>query len=166
MEEAPVAVPGVRSGLGHDGDLPAGGFTELRLVVGGKNFYFFDGVRIDGYVSAAVVAGVYVGSAVQGELVLIGPSAIDIHGVQPARSGSVPVETAGHSRDQLHVIQNVPAVHRHVVELFAAYQVGSFAGVGLQLNLSFVGRNCDAVHRSAYLQHKFSGAHVVRHINN
>src|SRR5438105_13611536 len=108
MEEAPVAVPGVRSGLGHDGDLPAGGFTELRLVVGGKNFYFFDGVRIDGYVSAAVVAGVYVGSAVQGELVLIGPCAIDIHGVQPARSGSVPVETAGHSRDQLHVIQNVP----------------------------------------------------------
>ena len=84
MEEANVAVPLVGAALADKRHLSTRCLAKLRLVVRGQNFHFLDGIRIEGYVGATVVAGVHVGSAINGELVLVGARAVHVELVDTA----------------------------------------------------------------------------------
>ena len=123
MEEAAVSMPLIGTALGGDRDLSAGGFSKLRLVIRGKNLHLLDRVGIDGDVGSTVVAGVDVGSAVDGEFVLIGARAVDIERVNAAGPGNLAVEVAHDSGDDTHEIEDVPAVESKVIELVAGDEV-------------------------------------------
>src|SRR3982074_2512076 len=107
MEKATVAMPLIGATLGDDCDLSAGGFAELGLIVRSKNFHFLDGIGVDGNVSASVVAGVDVGSAINGELVLIGARAVDVEGSDSSSARSVTIKRSRYARNELHVIQHI-----------------------------------------------------------
>ena len=139
MEEAAIAVPLVSTAFCSDCNLTAGSLAELRLVVGGQDLDLLNGVGVDGYVCAPIVSGIHVGRAVNGEFVLIGPCAVDVVGIDSARSRFVAIEGAGDTGYQLQVIQHVAPVEGYVIQLLARDQVRTFAGICLQLDLARVG---------------------------
>src|SRR5215472_8731349 len=74
---------------------------------------------------------------------LVGAGAVDVVRIQAAGGGSVTIESAGKARYQLHVIEDVTAVHVDVVWLVASDQVGTLAGARLELDLARVGCHCN-----------------------
>src|SRR5437764_15407649 len=119
MEEAAVSMPLIGTALGGDCDLSTGGFSKLCLVIRGKDLHFLDRVGIDGDVGSTVVAGVDVGSAVDGEFVLIGARAVHVEGIDASGARSMAVD---HSRDawnQSHIIKHVAPIQAQLAQLLA-----------------------------------------------
>ena len=82
MKKPTISVPLICAALGYKGDLAACRFAELRLVIRGQDFYFLNCVRVDRDVSPAVVAGIDIGSTIDGELMLVSASTIYVHRIE------------------------------------------------------------------------------------
>ena len=76
---------------------------------------------------------------------LVAASSVDVERIQAATTGGGAVEVADYAGHHFNEVDNVAAVEGQVVELFGCDQVGTFAGVGLQLQLSAVRRDRNAV---------------------
>ena len=110
---------------------------------------------------APVVASVHVGSAVDGELVLVGARSVDVIGIETARARLVTIEQARDAGYQLHIIQHIAAVYGDVVELFVRDHVGTLAGVGLQLKLAGIGGDGHGFSVRPHCQHELAGVELV-----
>ena len=73
----------------------------------------------------------------------------------------VAVKAADHAGNQLHVVEDVAAVHGDIIQLLAGDQVGAFAGVGLQLHLGGFGDDRHFFRGRAYGEGEFAGVQAI-----
>jgi hypothetical protein len=90
---------------------------------------------------ATIVSRIDIRGAINRKFMLIRARSVDIEriGATSARNGAV--EAARHAGNQLHVVQSISAVHCDVVQLLTTDEIGTFAGIGLQLHLARIGCN-------------------------
>src|SRR2546423_9500919 len=151
VEKTCIAVEFASATLSRDRDLAATGFAVLGVIVGRKHFHFLNCVRIYRNVCAAIVTRVHVRSAIDGELMLVGPRSVYVEGINSACSSNLTVEVADDARNHLEEVEDISPVQRKIVDLFARDQVGTFAGIRLQLKPPSIGR---------YRDRGISGAHL------
>src|SRR5262245_11703238 len=157
VKPSTTAVKFACSILCRDYQLATGGIAVFGLIVGGKDFDFGDCVRIDCDVQRAIIAGIDIGRAVNGELVLIAAGSIDIECIQAATVRDLPVKFTDYTGNHFHKVDDVAAVKRQTIELFRSNQVGTLARVGLQLQLSTVGCDSDRLVSASHFESKIPG---------
>src|SRR5205814_2487592 len=93
-----AAVEGVAAALGHERNLSSDAAPILSLVAAGEHLEFRDGVDADADVHTAVVAGIDVADAVNGELILRGARAVHRERVGAGAGTAHGVRSAGCER--------------------------------------------------------------------
>ena len=157
-----AAVELVGAALGHEGDLAADAASVLRLIAAGEDLEFGDGIRAHADVHAAIVAGVHVADAVDGELILRGAGAVHREGVGSgagAADGIAGAGGEGHAGNQLRHVQGIAAVDFDVFNLFALNGGRAFHAFGLQKHGR--GGNFDGVGDRADIEHEIADGQFV-----